>query len=100
MPGVSGVAASAGGDAEHGADGAGLDTPFLTHQPQKNDRFSNHDEAPYEQGYNSEGEQMFYNPVALGEDTDEFIEQAIKSTSSPIPGTPAPTNLSIASCEL
>ena len=43
---------------------------------------------------------MFYDPVALDEDADDFIEQAIKSTYSPIPGTPTPTNLSIDSCEL
>ena len=33
---------------------------------------------------------MFYDPVALAENADNFIEQAIKSNSSPIPGTPAP----------
>ena len=33
---------------------------------------------------------MFYDPVALDKDADDFIEQAIKSTSSPITGTPAP----------
>ena len=45
--------------------------------PQKNDRFSNHDEALYDEGFDSEGEQMFYDPVALDEDADDFIEEAI-----------------------
>jgi len=98
MPGVSGAAASAGGDAEHGASGVGLDTPFPTQQPQKHQRFSNHNEALDGQGYNSESEQLFYDPVALDKDVDKFIEDAIKSTSPPMTAapTPAPTPAPVA----
>jgi hypothetical protein len=90
VSGTGGVSVTAGTQAGAAATSVALNTPFPTHLPQKNDRFSNHDEALYDEGFDSEGEQMFYDPVALDEDADDFIEEAIASTSSPITSIPAP----------
>jgi len=57
-----------------------LNTAFPTEIPAVNDRFCNQDDALFDQGYDSEGEQLYYDPVALDEDTDDLVEEAIGST--------------------
>ena len=41
-------------------------------------RFPNYDETKHSEGYNSEGEQFPYDPDAIEEDADKFVEEAIQ----------------------
>ena len=77
VPGMGRVSAATGRQAGATVSTVALNTPFPTQTLQRNDQFSNHDEALYDQGFDSEGERMFYNPVALYEDADDFLDQAI-----------------------
>ena len=61
---------------------------FPTQQPVRNTRFTNFNEDKFDKGYNSEGGQLFYDPVALDEDWDEFTEDIIRDGPPPA-STPA-----------
>ena len=80
VPGTGGVSAAAGRQAGATASTVALNTAFPTEIPAVNDRFCNQDDALFDQGYDSEGEQLYYDPVALDEDADDFVEEAIGST--------------------
>ena len=41
-------------------------------------RFANHDELKYGEGYDSDGEMMYYDEIALDDDPDDIIEDVIE----------------------
>ena len=56
VPGMGGVSITVGRQARATASTVTLNTAFQTKIPAVNDRFSNQDDALFDQGYNSEGE--------------------------------------------
>ena len=84
-------------DINDGDDGGGVkvharpaEFPFA--QPEIR-RFANHDELKYDQGYDSDGEMMYYNELALDDDTDDISEDFIKPVTASGKTTSATTTL-------
>ena len=97
---TGGVSAVAGRQAGVTASTVALNTVFPTEIPAVNDRFSNHDNALFDQGYDSEGGQLYYDPIALDEDADNFVEEAIGCTPpQAIVTAPAPLPPIVVGCE-
>ena len=53
---------------------------FPAEAPSANTRFICFDSALHEKGYDSEGEQVHYDPISLDDDPDEFMEAVTQST--------------------
>ena len=83
MLGAIDVTTSAGADAGEGASSVALNTPFLVQQPVVSCQFSNHDDSLYDKGYELVGAQMYYDPVALDEEEDDFSEVVIGNNPTP-----------------
>ena len=58
---------------------------FPAEAPSANTRFICFDSALHEKGYDSEGEQVHYDPISLDDDPDELMEVVIQSTPPPPP---------------
>jgi len=80
VPGLGGLGVNAREQAEVSVSTAAQITQFPTEIPSVNDRFCNHNDALFDQGYDSEGQQLYYNPVALDGDADDLDEEAITCT--------------------
>ena len=72
MLGVSGVTVNPSGDNVKTAAAVAFGPPFPAVQSIINNRFTNQDDDLYDQGYDFEGGQLYYNPVALDDDEDKF----------------------------
>ena len=72
MLGVSGVTVNPSGDNVKTGAAVAFGPPFPAVQSIINNRFTNQDDDLYDQGYDSEGGQLHYDPVALDDDEDEF----------------------------
>ena len=68
MLGVSGVTVNLSGDNAKTAGAVAFGASFPVVQPIINNRFTNQDDDLYNQGYDSEGGQLYYDPVALDDD--------------------------------
>ena len=77
---LNGLGANAQEQAGVSVSTAAQITQFPTEIPSVNDRFCNHDDALFDQGYDSEGQQLYYDPFALDEDADDLDEEAITCT--------------------
>jgi len=80
VPGFGGLGVNTGEPAGVAVSTEAQITQFLTKIPSVKNRFCNHDDALFEQGYDSEGGELCYDPVALDEDVDNLDEEAITCT--------------------
>ncbi len=76
-PGVSGAAAISQAAAALGAPHPSI---FPAQRPLRSARFTNFDEGKFDKGYDSGGGQLHYDPVALEEDWEDFVKEAIGET--------------------